>query len=196
MKNNYISRKDKIVIAAIDIIDELGVQSLSSKNIAARENISEALIYKHFKSLQEIILEVVKTYVKFDNSIINTLINKDISNKEKIQEFFEMYGVYYENYPAITAVSKVIEHLLHYEEAKEIICNSLKNNLEFLEEVIKDGLANNEFKTVFEPRELSTVLIGNLEMIVSIWRISDKSYKLTDKINDSIKKIVDTALTE
>jgi AcrR family transcriptional regulator len=45
MKKNIIKRKNKIIIEAIDLLDELGIQGLTTKEIAKRRDPSEPAIY-------------------------------------------------------------------------------------------------------------------------------------------------------
>ena len=78
MVKGFPSRKDSIILAVIDIINESGVQGLSTKEIAAKQGISESLLYKHFKSLDEVLVAVIQYYSRFDTMIMNTVQNKGI----------------------------------------------------------------------------------------------------------------------
>ena len=72
MADNYISRRDKIIASAIDLIGDAGLHALSTKNLALRENVSETLVYKYFGGIDEVLVEVVKQYVAFDDNIQKT----------------------------------------------------------------------------------------------------------------------------
>jgi AcrR family transcriptional regulator len=59
MEKEITGRKREIVHSSRDLILEGGVQNVTIKNIASKNNISEGAIYKHFRSKKEILLEVV-----------------------------------------------------------------------------------------------------------------------------------------
>ena len=66
MKEEFISVQDRILSSAIDLISDAGLASLSFANISMRVNISEAMIYKYYSDINELLLDIVKTYFKFD----------------------------------------------------------------------------------------------------------------------------------
>ena len=86
MLKGFPSRRDSIIMAAVDIIDESGIKGLSTKEIAAKQGISESILYKHFKSLDEVLTAVIEYFSQFDVMIINTVLKRDIPVKEKVLE--------------------------------------------------------------------------------------------------------------
>ncbi|MGM0613851.1 MAG: TetR/AcrR family transcriptional regulator [Bacteroidota bacterium] len=63
MEKIYSSRQLQILISAINLIEEDGIQNLTIKNLAKRNCITDGAIYKHFKNKDEIInatLEMVR----------------------------------------------------------------------------------------------------------------------------------------
>lgn len=73
MRKNLITRREQIIISTVDLINEMGIKELSIKEIAKRENVTEASLYKHFESKEEILLGVLDYYEKYDRYIHNTL---------------------------------------------------------------------------------------------------------------------------
>ena len=49
MGDNILHRKEQLILTAIEIIDEIGIQRLTTREIAKRQQISEATIFRHFK---------------------------------------------------------------------------------------------------------------------------------------------------
>ena len=92
MNNNFVNRKDRIVASAIEIISESGLASLTTKTLAMKENMSESLLYRYFGGIEEVLVEVVNTFTKFDSSIIATVEAKEISHLDKILEFLRTYS--------------------------------------------------------------------------------------------------------
>ena len=57
MGDSFVSRKDRIIASAIEIISESGLSALTTKNLALKENMSEALMYKYFGGIDEVLVE-------------------------------------------------------------------------------------------------------------------------------------------
>ena len=90
MTEEFISIQDRIISASIDIISDAGLDSLNYKNIALKTNISEDMLYKYYYDTNEILIDIVKTYFKFDKSIIKTISAKNVSSVEKIGFFMDV----------------------------------------------------------------------------------------------------------
>lgn len=56
-----MSKKQDILNAALKIFTEVGTSAASTKSIAIEANVSEALIFKHFKSKDNLIEDIVKS---------------------------------------------------------------------------------------------------------------------------------------
>ena len=48
MPKSYLTRKEKIIINAIDILDEGGINGLTMKEIANQQGITEPAVYRQF----------------------------------------------------------------------------------------------------------------------------------------------------
>ena len=82
MNEEFISVRDRIISSAIDLISEAGIGSLSFTNISVRFNIPEVVICKYYSNKEEILVDVVNTYFKFDDQIFKTFRSKKCSNIE------------------------------------------------------------------------------------------------------------------
>lgn len=84
MSDSFISRKDRIIASAVEIISDSGLSALTTRNLALKENMSEALLYKYFGGINEVLIEVVDYYSRFDNGIRQTVKSKDGSHMQKL----------------------------------------------------------------------------------------------------------------
>jgi AcrR family transcriptional regulator len=92
MRKTLITRREQIIISTVDLINEMGIKELSIKEIAKRENVTEASLYKHFESKEEILLGVLDYYEKYDRYIHNTLNSNAQSAKENTLTYFKLYA--------------------------------------------------------------------------------------------------------
>lgn len=190
MSDNFISRKDRIIASAIEIISESGLASLSTKTLAMKENMSEALIYKYFGGINEVLIEVVEYFVRFDKSIIKTVQGKDVSNVDKIHDFFETYAIYYDNYMEISAIVLNYEELLHNTGTREIIGTCIEERNCFLLQLIEQAMKAGEINDIFTASQLKCILMGVLSTQLLDRRTTYHSETLKEDVMESIDKIL------
>lgn len=190
MGDSFISRKDRIIASAIEIISESGLASLSTKSLARKENMSEALIYKYFGGINEVLIEVVQYFVRFDESIIRTVQAKKTSNIEKIHEFFDTYATYYENYMEISSIMLNFEELLHNTDTREIIAECMQKRNECLVNLIEDAMVAGEIDRTFSADELKCIMMGILSTQLLDRRYYDHGSTLKEEVLGSVDKIL------
>ena len=144
MTDSFVSRKDRIIASAIEIISDSGLSALTTKNLAQKENMSEALMYKYFGGIDEVLVEVVDYFSKFDERIRHTVKGKDGSNIDKLRNYFEAYATYYDNYYAISTLMLQYEELLHNIDTRDKIAWCITERLGFLSDLFKQAIDNNE----------------------------------------------------
>lgn len=190
MSDSFISRKDRIIASAIEIISESGLASLSTKSLAMKENMSETLIYKYFGGINEVLIEVVEYFARFDRSIVRTVQGKDVSNVEKIHEFFDTYAIYYDNYIEISAIVLNYEELLHNTGTREIIGTCIEERNRFLLQLIQNAMSDREINSTFSAEELKCILMGILSSQLLDRRLTIHSETLRTEVMESIDKIL------
>lgn len=162
MNNNFVDRKDSIIASAIEIISESGMDSLTTKTLAAKENMSEAVLYRYFGSIEEVLVEVVNTYTKFDNSIIMTIESKEIPHLDKALELLKTYSTYYDGYKEISAIVLNYEGLLHNVNTREHISTSIDMRTRFLRKEFEAAMKEKEIIDTFTSEELTNIFMGSL----------------------------------
>lgn len=190
MKKSYISRKDNIILTAIEIVDELGLQGLTIREIAGRENVTEAAIYRHFKSKEEIILGVLEKYSYFDLMIKNTIVDQNYKAKEAILFFIKSYVEYYENYPAITAILFAVEAFRSETYALQRMKEILDERLSFLEQIIEDGKIQGELNNELPAENLAYLIYGMVVFMTQMWRTENYGFSLKDKTMSTLSAIL------
>ena len=195
MIEEFISARDRIIAASIDIISDSGLVSLTFPNISFRTNMSEMMIYKCFTNVDEILEEVVSTYFKFDRGIFNTLESKSDSYLKKIDMYIDAYGSYYNSYYSLSSIMLNYEELLHNTKTRELIEQGFVSRREGLEKIFQGALDNGEIIDDFTAEMLADMLLG-IFIVCSLNRrvlVRKKTYQeeikfLSGKWLDTIKK--------
>ena len=162
MSNSFINRKDRIIASAIEIISEAGLASLSTKTLAMKENMSESLLYRYFGGIEEVLVEVVNTFTKFDKVLIATIEAKDITHLEKVVEFLNTLGTYYVGYKELGAIVLNYEDFLHNVNTRETIAGCIQMRTDFVRRELKASMEEGEIINTFTPEELSDIFFGSL----------------------------------
>lgn len=162
MSDSFVSRKDRIIASAIEIISDSGLSALTTKNLAMKENMSEALLYKYFGGIDEVLVEVVESYSRFDKGIRQTIKSRSESNVQKILDYLEAYATYYDNYYAISTLMLQYEELLHNIDTRERIAWCITERLEFLSDLFEAAVKQGELIDTLTPAELANNVTGIL----------------------------------
>ncbi len=160
MSDSFVSRKDRIIASAIEIISDSGLSALTTRNLALKENMSEALLYKYFGGINEVLVEVVDYYFKFDKGIRHTVKAKDGTNMQKLVDYFEAYATYYDNYYAISTLMLQYEELLHNIDTRDKVSWYLSERMSFIEDLFKNAIDSKEIIDKFTAEELASNVTG------------------------------------
>ena len=182
MKKPYLSRRESIILTSIEILDQLGVQGLTIREIAHRQEVTEAAIYRHFKSKQEIILSILDQFARYDSVIMNTVREQNYTPIDGIKFVIKSFAEYYENYPEITSVIFSYEMFRYEPEAINRIKEIYRIRQEFLSDLIKAAQNRGEINSKFDCWDFAILIQGFVNEMTNNWRISGCVFSLKDKL--------------
>jgi AcrR family transcriptional regulator len=191
MEASMLHRKDAIISTTIDIIDEYGIKGLSTKEIAKRQGVSEATIFKYFTTKNSLILAVLDKFSMFDNEIYLTIKMKEIKPVESIFFYTNAYVEYYENYPQITAITEAYDALAYDPELLERIKSIFNNRSCHIKSLISEAQNKNEIKPDVNTDDLTYVISGLFRSICIEWRFSNRSFSLKEHTLRTLRMVLD-----
>lgn len=194
MNNNFINRKDRIVASAIEIISEAGLESLTTKSLAMKENMSESLLYRYFGGIDEVLVEVIDTFTKFDKGIIATIEAKQIPHFQKVIEFMNTLGTYYAGYHEMSAIVLNYEGLLHNVNTRDAVAACIYMRTTFVRNELKAAIDSGEIIDLFTPEELANVIFGGCTRDLLNRRIVNDTRSHVDVMTSTLEKL--TALLQ
>ena len=192
METTMLRRRDSIILTAIEVINEQGIQGLSVREVAKRQGISNASIYSHFKSKNELILSVLDHYTQYDFAVIQAIQLMKLKSIDAIKYFIECYYTYYENYPQITAIVLAYDGLRCEEELSEKINSILSNRSVSLSQMLEEAQAVNVIRTDIDSECISDVILGSCRELCLKWRVGDHEFPLKDRIMYTLNAILDS----
>lgn len=193
MYKKYLKRKESIIISAIEILDESGVQGLTTREIAKRQGITEPAVYRQYTGKLDILLSIIDRYSDFDELIFNTIKSNQMSLEESIIYFFKAYTEYYENYPQITTPMFSIDLLRFAPEIENKIKSIISARLEILGKLYKADMdkKNPECKeNEKKSKDQSEIAYGVLLAQTYLWRLSGMNYSLKEKVINAVSNTI------
>ncbi len=183
-------RKDSIVKTSIEVMNEYGVQALSTKEVAKREGISEGAIFKHFPKKNDLIVATLEQYAEYDEVIFEAINQKSMDAKEAIVYFFDEFSSHYEEYPAITAIDQALDELRYNPELEERIKEVIDKRREYLLTLIEKGQRTGLIENDLDKADLVEIILGTFHGICLKWRISNYNFSLKEKTLRAIKMVL------
>ncbi|MBZ9634325.1 TetR/AcrR family transcriptional regulator [Clostridium sp. FP1] len=190
MKIDILKRKESIIITAIEVLYESGINGMTIKEIAKRQNISEPAIYRYFNGKGEIIKEILKRYSIYDEVIKNTILDNHMGGKEAIRYFCKAYAEYYQNYPDITTVMFSFDIFKYDEEANKEMKNIIKNRYNLLFMFVTKAIENREISFNNHAQALTDSIFSILWTITFLWRMENCSFDVKERVLLAVGNII------
>lgn len=186
MKNkDFTERQIEIMEAATLRIDKFGIQELTIKNLASDLSLSEAALYRHFKSKNEILLGLLTYFILEMNERLAVIIeNKELQPSELLKKIFVSQLNTFVQKPAIVSVifsEGIFQFNKELSEKVSTMMALMQNNINVL---ITRGQNEGVYTKLLGPETITTIIMGSMRMVVLKWKLSgNKSNLVSDGKN-------------
>lgn len=170
---NFSDRQIQIIETATKRIDKHGIQELTTKSLAADIGLSEAALYRHFKSKNDILLGMLSFFIMGMKDKINSIIENDQRTScEIIIDIFNNQLNTFAKNPAIVSVV-FSEGIFQFNGT---LSNKLSEMMDLMHEkistLIKKGQDEACFNKLMSPAIAATMIMGSMRMVVLKWKLS------------------------
>lgn len=174
MKNNkFTHRQIEIMEAATSRIDQFGIQELTIKNLAADIGLSEAALYRHFKSKNDIMLGLLTYFIFEMKERIATIISiEDSKPSEQLKEIFASQLKTFLMKPAIVSVIFSEGIFQFNKELSEKVSSMMELMQTYIDAIIKKGQDEGTYRELIGSSTISTIIMGSMRMTVLKWKLS------------------------
>jgi AcrR family transcriptional regulator len=184
---NTEQRQDMIIDEAIKIIHTSGYQSLSIRELAKQVKISEPAIYRHFLNKEDIILGILNRMMDFDH-----LLEKDIlkqkTTQEKIRHFISFHFDFLEKKKEMTSVLFAEDMFDQSEILRQRLMFIIQKRKNLLNTILNTSRTNGEMVEI-DNKDLLSIILGLIRMIVLEWRLSNFTFSLSERGKSIIKTL-------
>ncbi len=197
MKSNKFSeRQIEIIEAATKRIDEHGIQDLTIKTLAADLNLSEAALYRHFKSKNEILLGLLTYFIEEMKDRLTILLSKkDGTPSELLKDLFDSQLKTFVQKPSIVSVIFSESIFQFNKELSSTVTSMMELMQNHIEGIIKKGQANGSFNKMVGVSTTTTIIMGGMRITVLKWKLSGHKSDLRKdgtKVLNGILKMIET----
>ena len=186
-------RQKEIIVVALELISEKGIQGLTIKNLAKKIGITEPAIYRHYDNKIDILIAILNLMKSNTEQIFNKELSSDNKAIEKIEQLFTKQFASFSATPSLVSVVFSEEIFRNEPILIDKISGIINNNYKTLTTIITDGQKNGELRTDIEANHFSTIIMGSLRLFVKKWQFSEYSFNLPregKKLFDSIKLLI------
>lgn len=192
MKDCILHRKDRLIISAIEIIDELGIQGLSTREIAKRQEVSEATLFRHYKNKNDLLIAILEFFTKFDEDIYQTAILKNLRPSEAIAFILSSTAEYYDNYPAITSVMQMLDVLRYEPDLSEKVRDIFDRRIQMIGQLVENAKDTGEFRSDVDSENITLLITGSFRETCLMWRLHDQKFSLKEKVLSTLSMLLDS----
>lgn len=175
-------RKEQIINAAADLIIGLGGEHLTIKNLAAHIGLSEAAIYRHFRTkteiyhflirhMQQMLLEGLQIDdKKISAAAIRSLIFRHVEAIEKTSAV---------EFQAMAEIISIGDRSL-YVDMHNTVSHYIAGIMCIIEKGKKAGLTKQEI----DPFPAALLLFSIISGLANLWVLNQRSFKLSQRFQD------------
>ncbi len=190
MSINILHRKEQLTLTAIEIIDELGIQKLTTREIAKRQDISEATLFRHFKNKNELLVSVLDYFVQYDADIFQSTKLHNLDPTQALVYLITAYAEYYENYPAITSILQIFDVLRYEADLTDIMKNIQETRTAVIQQLIEEAKQAGELRDEVDSQVVAVMISGFFRETCFNWRISDYSFSLRERLLSTLELLL------
>ncbi len=182
MKNkDFTERQIEIMEAATLRIDKFGIQELTIKNLASDLSLSEAALYRHFKSKNEILLGLLTYFILEMNERLEVILEeKEEKPSVLLKKIFMSQLKTFVQKPAIVSVifsEGIFQFNKELSDKVSTMMALMQNNINAL---IIRGQNEGVYAKLLEPETITTIIMGSMRMVVLKWKLSGNKSNLVN----------------
>ncbi|MEK4222813.1 TetR/AcrR family transcriptional regulator [Bacillus sp. FSL W8-0116] len=167
----------QIIDAAVITIAENGYHQTQVSKIAKQAGIADGTIYLYFKNKEDILISLFQEKMaNFIEKIKEVIAGKQTA-AEKIFMMIENHFRILSQNPKLAVVTQ-LELRQSNQELRRRINNVLKEYLDFIEQILREGVESGEFAPDLDTRLARQILFGTIDEIATTWVMNKQKYDL------------------
>jgi len=171
--NIFTERQIEIMQAATQRIDKHGIQDLTIKNLAADLELSEAALYRHFKSKNDILTGLLNYFILEMEVRLSAIISQaEVKAEDLLKEVFDSQLRSFVKNPAIVSVIFSEGIFQFNKDLNKRVMEMMKLMQINIQSVISKGIDAGQIREIADPATMTTIIMGSMRLTVLKWKLS------------------------
>jgi len=178
IRKNSTDRKSEIVSATLALVAELGPGCVSTQAVADRVGITQAGVFRHFSTKQDIWLAVAEWLITEAKKRWEEACKTEISAFEKIKNVIGAHLKFVQHTPALHSLIFSREIHAQNDELRQSF-NSMASDFNYLlAELSKQAQIDRDLSCVFTPQEIASLLLTLASGLATRWSLGGRTFDL------------------
>ena len=189
--NIFTERQIEIMQAATQRIDKQGIQDLTIKNLAADLELSEAALYRHFKSKNDILMGLLNYFILEMELRLSAIINQDeVKAEDQLKQVFDsQLGSFVKNSAIVSVIFS--EGIFQFnKDLNQRVMEMMKLMQTNIQSVIAKGIEAGQIRGIADPSTITTIIMGSMRLTVLKWKLSGHKSNLIHDGNTVLSGIL------
>jgi len=183
-------RQIEIIEAATKLIGKGGVQSLTTKTLAAEVGFSEPALYRHFSDKNEILKSVLIYYKEILRKGLTDIISSNSTGKEKIKLLIDFQFNHFTKFPAVIMVIFSETSFQYNSQLSQAVSGIILQKRKMVSAIIELGQEEGNIRADIASEQLATMIMGSMRFTILRWRLSNFDFDLV-KEGEALCKTLD-----
>ncbi len=175
---DHQTRQQQIVEAARELIASGGIDALTIRGIASKVGVTEAAIYRHVASKEEVILLLIQEVEESLFQAISRATRSDRHALERLEHILQLHVSYIELRQGISFV--VIAQAAQFGQPRVRSAGRrlVEKYLSLISEVISQGIEREEIDRTVSPGAAAMIFYGMIQSAVTRWLFDPSTHPL------------------
>lgn len=177
----WSKRQNEIVQHALSIIAQKGIQEFTTKNLALAVGITEAGLYRHFASKQEILATIIQMVEDLSLNILKSGENENLSPYENVKLFVISRFLLFASNPDLAYIMFNESIFKNEPELSAKISQMMAKHQKFFIESIKKSQQMGLIRDDISDDCLFTIMIGATRLLIQRWLLSEGAINIVQR---------------
>jgi AcrR family transcriptional regulator len=180
-RKNTLVRQRQIIDAARKVIIKYGSEHVTVRRIAKEVGISEAAVYRHFKSKRDI-LSLLADHI--EENLVGDITRASTSGHTPLENLDNVLISHLSAIEQRRGISfQVIAEIISLGDKKlnRKVSDTINKYISLLKDILLQGVKSGEVRDDIDLEGAATLLFGMMQGLVNIWALGNYSFALEEK---------------
>lgn len=181
-RKRHAERQQDIIQAALALIAEEGVQSLTTARLAQRVGVSEAALYRHFANKQDM---VGATIDAVGERVLHRLSRwaEGARARDRLRGVLRHHLAFVAEHPGVARILFSDEVHFNAPALRGKLHGVIERYLGYVESLVRAGISDGEFRADLDPRAAAVLVLGAVQSQVLLWSLSGGGHGMTAQVD-------------